>query len=72
METLNEKYYNDNGIFFNLDSNLELANKVHELGFREGERFGKKSEHEKCTVGCPFYNSGHSISADGSCNMGCC
>lgn len=25
-----------------------------------------------CRVGCPEYSSGHSIDADGSCNMGCC
>lgn len=27
---------------------------------------------EHCTVGCPLYNSGHSIDASGFCNMGCC
>lgn len=25
-----------------------------------------------CTVGCPYYLSGHSIDADGNCNKGCC
>lgn len=25
-----------------------------------------------CEPGCPQYSSGHSISADGSCNKGCC
>jgi len=24
-----------------------------------------------CTVGCPNYQSGHSINVDGSCNLGC-
>lgn len=27
---------------------------------------------DKHVLGCPQYSSGHSISADGSCNMGCC
>lgn len=26
----------------------------------------------RCTVGCDKYYSGHSIGADGHCNMGCC
>jgi len=26
----------------------------------------------KCRLGCSKYHSDHSISADGSCNMGCC
>lgn len=32
----------------------------------------KKTEHEKCTIGCPLYNSGHSVDESGHCNMGCC
>lgn len=31
-----------------------------------------KGKNHLCTVGCPLYSSGHSISADGYCNMGCC
>lgn len=26
----------------------------------------------KCSIGCPSYQSGHSIDANGNCNMGCC
>ena len=32
----------------------------------------RTQEHEKCGIPCGKYSSGHSISADGSCNMGCC
>jgi len=43
-------------------------------GYEYKER--KKKEHEdkdhKCSVGCPKYNSGHSIDANGNCNKGCC
>ena len=33
---------------------------------------GREEEHFHCSVGCPRYQSGHSINADGSCNLGCC
>jgi len=36
------------------------------------ERRAKKVEHNKCTVGCPLYSSGHSVDVNGNCNMGCC
>ena len=36
------------------------------------ERRAKKAEHEQCGLGCPRFDSGHSINADGMCNMGCC
>lgn len=39
---------------------------------RRGIREGRKLEHDKCDVGCPYYSSGHSIDAGGNCNMGCC
>lgn len=38
-----------------------LRTQLHEL-----------SEPHDCTLGCRYYQSGHSISAGGYCNMGCC
>lgn len=52
--------------------NLDAMKPVFEEAIRDAERKGKKEEHEKCTVGCPYYSSGHSIDANGYCNMGCC
>lgn len=43
-----------------------------EESLRRGIRQGRKLEHSKCDVGCPYYSSGHSIDVDGNCNMGCC
>lgn len=40
--------------------------------FHDFVRKIKGYEHQKCNVGCPYYNSGHSIDAGGFCNMGCC
>lgn len=51
----------------------EMDCKEHDTQqFRDFMREVKKQEHDKCTVGCPRYTSGHSISVDGGCNMGCC
>lgn len=51
----------------------EIMIPAEKLKFREqGRKEGMKEHHKKCIVGCPYYQSGHSINADGSCNMGCC
>lgn len=39
---------------------------------RRGIIEGRELEHKKCSVGCPYYSSEHSIGANGSCNLGCC
>ena len=31
-----------------------------------------RKEFHECAVGCPYYSSGHSIDANGNCNLGCC
>jgi hypothetical protein len=46
---------------------VEFSNFVSFLESR-----AKGVEHVHCTLGCPYYTSGHSINADGQCNMGCC
>lgn len=35
-------------------------------------RDARKEEHTKCEPPCPLYQSGHSVDADGHCNMECC
>ncbi len=67
MKDFNAKW----GVRIECSEYEELENDIFTL-LEEAKREGRKEEHGKCSVGCPFYQSNHSISADGSCNMGCC
>lgn len=58
---------------FVLEADCPQHNDKEFLEFvRYAEGRARKIEHEKCGPGCPLYSSGHSLSVDGYCNMGCC
>jgi hypothetical protein len=65
------KYANEiwrEGVHTFVNPMLALASKVA----LEGLSVSHDDAGHSCTVGCPKYNSGHSVDVNGFCNMGCC
>ena len=66
------------------DPNLRWVCENHPTKDHEHKRFfffecggaGMPEPHEtkghRCSVGCSSYSSGHSVDANGNCNLGCC
>lgn len=57
--------------FFQTSGKIGLTEEITEKIINHLGRIHDEPNHI-CTVGCRYYQSGHSINESGSCNMGCC